>query len=389
MEISVIATTKPNYISSKEDFDFFSGKCAGVCYMPNDFQSLVDEDSSKTIRRINQTKQGGHHSVYDHNSISLYLNGIPKIVAMILNNEKMYTTSEKSARYTKMSLPTIEQEMYDKWLSIFKDLIRNKYQLQYPNFFTDSKIEKLAQENARYLISIFTPTSMVYTTTYRQLNIIISLIEKKIVELNKSEFEIRLKEELVCFIKNLRELPYMDESMQNNEKCRELSLFRKEHYKIKPYFSDVYITSYFATFAELAQAQRHRTIRYSIKIPNNYQFYIPPIIESIKLQNEWIKDCEKLKNNFPQGMLVEVVESGDIDSFILKMKERKCTFAQLEINDQTNKTLKRYAYELDKKKHPRSEEFLCYLKGARCCLKNYKCNQPCGFVEGVFETRII
>ena len=42
---------------------------------------------------------------------------------MVLNNEHQYTTSEKSARYTKMKLSQKEQLVYDKWLEMFKNRI--------------------------------------------------------------------------------------------------------------------------------------------------------------------------------------------------------------------------------------------------------------------------
>lgn len=64
---------------------------------------------------------------------------------MVLNNEGIYNTSEKSARYTKMVLKDKEQELYNKWLEIFKREISDMYKDKYPQVFTDQKIEKLAQ----------------------------------------------------------------------------------------------------------------------------------------------------------------------------------------------------------------------------------------------------
>ena len=98
MNISIIATTNMGYIAEKHEFDALSGKAAGVCYMPSTFDELLKEDKVKTNKRVLQTKESGHHSVFDHNNITLYLDSVPKILAMIINNEKQYTTSEKSAR---------------------------------------------------------------------------------------------------------------------------------------------------------------------------------------------------------------------------------------------------------------------------------------------------
>ena len=95
MEIKVIASTstKGEKFENKEDFDVFSGKVAGICYMPSNFEALLSEPLEKTLRRANSTKQSGHHSVYDHEYISLYLDKVPKLFAMLLNNEKMFATT--------------------------------------------------------------------------------------------------------------------------------------------------------------------------------------------------------------------------------------------------------------------------------------------------------
>lgn len=388
MDISIIATTHMGHVAEKQDFDNLSGKAAGVCYMPSTFNELLNEDENKTIKRINQTKESGHHSVYDHNGITLYLDNVPKIIAMIINNEKQYTTSEKSARYTKMQLTAKEQLVYDKWLEMFKNRIAKRYKAEYPQFFTDNRIEKLAQENARYLISVFTPTSLVYTTTYRQINYLISFIDKQLQKENKSAFDIKLEEYLREFVSKLKELPYFDPKLCINEKCRGLSLFANGS-KVEEYFGDAYATSYKASFAELAQAQRHRTISYSFNILED-EYYIPPIIaESPDLCELWISDIKSLGDIYPQATLLEVNEIGSLDAFILKMKERKCTYAQLEINQVTNETLKKYEYALRLKIHHRAEELMNYTRGSRCTFPDFKCTSPCGFALGINETRLI
>ena len=75
------------------------------------------------------TLNNGHHSVYDHINISFNLQNIPKILAMVLNNEHQYTTSEKSARYTPVQvsgesvITDREVELYNKWMEIYKEKI--------------------------------------------------------------------------------------------------------------------------------------------------------------------------------------------------------------------------------------------------------------------------
>ncbi len=388
MKIDLIATTNSKQFMSKEEFDIFSGHTAGVCYMPSSFDGLLNEDIEKTKKRVNQTKNSGHHSVYDHEYVSLYIEDIPKILAMIINNEKMYTTSEKSARYTKMVLKEDEQRLYDKWLEKFNKAIKDKYGNQ-PAFFTETKINKLAQENARYLTSVFTPTSMVYTCSYRQLNILYSLLQKFLNKRNNNTVVEMLKPEIENLCSALEKLPYLDEKLQTNEKNRELSLFNTKG-QIEQYFGDVYATSYKGSYAQLAQAQRHRTLSYNINLLNTKEFYVPPILlTSPQLVEEWIADCNKLAINVPQGQLIQINEMGTMDNFILKMKERKCTFAQKEINDQTNLILKTYLRALQEKNHARADELERYTYGSRCTFPDYTCTAPCGFKDGINETRKI
>lgn len=390
MEIDVIATTHVGYNADKNDFDMFSGKMAGVCYMPSTFEDLKNEDETKTIKRMNLTKNNGHHSVFDHENITMYINDIPKILAMVINNEHQYATSEKSARYTKMTLSPAEQTIYNKWLEIFKTRISKKYSSDYPQFFTPNRIEKLAQENARYLISIFTPTSMVYTTTYRQLNYLVAFMKNFVNKINKSPFEERLAGEMLKFVECLKGTKYLDEKLCVNDKNRHLSLFGDVDGE--EYYGDVYCTNYKASFAELAQAQRHRTLDYKMTLTDG-EYFVPPIIaDNADLKDIWLGDMKLLADNYPQGLLLNVTEMGTMDNFILKMYERKCTFAQLEINMITIDTAHKYEHALKVKNHPRAEEMKNYLSGSRCTFmgdSKYICTSPCGFPLGINETRDI
>ena len=130
MEIKVIASTKVGYVMPKDEAVDFSGKSAGICYLPDTLETLFAEAPEKTQRRADGNIKSGHHSVFGHPTYNLSLEGIPKILAMILNNEKIYNTSEKSARYTHMEPSPQEKELYEKWIEIFKEQILT----QYPKF---------------------------------------------------------------------------------------------------------------------------------------------------------------------------------------------------------------------------------------------------------------
>ncbi len=390
MEITVIGSTQPFRKNSKEEFDNFSGKLAGICYMKDNFNTLVNEQQKSTNSRVLRTKVSGHHSVYDHENINLYIEDIPKILAMVINNEKMYTTSEKSARYTKMVLTEKEQKVYNKWIEIYKKLIKDKYQSKYPQYFNDTKIEKLAQENARYTISVFTPTTMAYSVSYRQLNYLYKFMQDFLDKKDKTDIELMLEDSVKEFCKCIENTGYLDDKLILGTKNRELSLFNNKPYKLAHYFGDVYAYSYLGSFAQLAQAQRHRTISYEMKILDNKQYYIPKILnEYPELQVEWLEDCKMFEKNYPQGMLVEINEMGKLEDFILKMKERKCSFAQLEINNQTDETLNAYIEGLKSINHPAQTILEKYDVGSRCTFPDYKCETPCGFFEGITGERLI
>ena len=221
MEIKVLASTKVGNSISKEEAIKFSGTSAGICYMPDTIETLLNEPEEKAIKRAQSTIQRGHHSVFDHVSYNLCLVGIPKILAMILNNEGIYTTSEKSARYTKMQPSKQEEDLYLKWIEIYKEEITKAY----PNI-AEKQVQKLAMENARYLISVFTPaTTMEYTVSCRQLNYIIQFFKNYIAEENETEFSIQLKPFLQEFIDLTKE--FAIEGLNANEKAREISLFAK------------------------------------------------------------------------------------------------------------------------------------------------------------------
>ena len=189
MQISILGSTKEKNQLSKEDAILFSGKAAGICYMPDTLEVLLNEDKEKTLKRANRTLLSGHHSVFDHPTYHLALEEIPKILAMILNNEGMYTTSEKSARYTKMKLENEEKRLYEKWIEIFTKEIAQEYPM-----IQEKQVLKLAQENARYLISIFTPsTTMEYSVSFRQLNYIMNWFDDFVENAEDTAFNQLLK----------------------------------------------------------------------------------------------------------------------------------------------------------------------------------------------------
>lgn len=391
MKISVIGSTKEGFVASKEEFDILSGHAAGICYMPDTYEALQNEPIETTAKRMEDTKRRVHHSVFGHPQINLLLEDIPKGLCMILNDEGIYNTSERSARYKKMVLPENEQILYDKWLEIFTRLIEQNYKQKYPQYFSPRIVRTLAQENARYLTSIFTPATMEYTVSYQQLNYIYGMMKKEIAMVDSNALIAALKPAMEDFCRALESAtPYIDLGLVQGVEVKNRRLAIVGQSKPEEYFGDVYATSYEMSLAAFAQNQRHRTTYCNITLLDELKFFVPPILrKSAVLTAEWIRDCEKQSSVFPQGMLVNVNEMGRLDGFIQKMKERKCSHAQLEINQQTNLILNRYLAALRERNHPRATELEQYTKGARCTFPDYVCKSPCGFREGIEETREI
>ncbi len=400
MEIKVLGSTKLGYQLSKDEALELTGKEANICYTTHTIDDIFSEDKEKSIARAGGVLSSGHHSVAEHVKLNLGISMHPKILAMLLNNEGVYSTSEKSARYTKMKPLPQEQEMYNKWLDIFSNLIEQEYGNKFriyqekicknnpkkePEKEAIKQITKLAQENARYMISVFTPTIMGYTVDLRQLNYLMTWFKKYISEEESTPFSDKLKPYLQDFISQLE--PYTIKELED-KKNRKLSLFDDRENRHE-FFDEAYSVNYIVSFAELAQAQRHRTIRYKMKFLPEPQFYTPVLIQDNEtLKNEWQNDIQSLAEFFPQGMMVAINERGTYEDFLQKCSERLCGCAQLEISLQTKNTLERYVEETKKCNEEVYKKLLPYLNKARCQC-GWKCDRPCVWgAGGAFDRKV-
>ena len=381
MNIEILAATSVENIGNGDDYNLLGGKLAGICYMPHNFKTLKNEPEEKTLNRANGTKGSGHHSVFEHSYITLYLENIPKLFAMLLNNEKVYTTSEKSARYTKMELTGDEKYLYDKWNEKLTKIIAEKY--GNVKYFDERRIKKLAMENARYFTSVMTPTSMSYTVSYRQLNYICGWMKE--FETSKQPIYKMLAPTAKEFIQRMAVLSYLDRDIMDDGKNREFSLIGKRVRQEQ--FGECYSVNYKGTFAMLAQAQRHRTLHYEMMLDDNPEYYIPLILQdNPSLVEEWLTDMEKVAERTPQGLLLNINERGDYENLILKAKERLCTSAQLEVMRNTQNTIERIIKNTDNDFVRRDLEKI--NTGARCT-SGFKCATPCAFKEGIDLSRLI
>ena len=396
MEIKVIAKTENMNKEGKLNPLVFAGQCGGVCYMPDTFEKLMEQPDEKHIKRAEGAIINTHLSLFGHEHLTLCISGIPKILAMVLNNIGAYNTSEKSARYTRMDkIPENELKYYNKWYDIFVKLIKEKY-----DFIPDNKAGKLAQENARYMISVFTETTMVFTTSLLDILFIISNINK--MESNGTYFYNRL----IDSMNTLRDLlidmlidTYSEEVANkllqiNDIKHDGFTLLCNDEtswFNLDTIFGPTYFTKYEGTFAQLAQAQRHRTLDYVMYFNGESRlFYVPEIIQGTDYEEEWLTDIDSLSDIIPQGTLVRITETGTFDNFLMKTRERECTCAQLEIQKQTMLTHELFEQNAYMLTSAQAEKLEGYSSKIRCEFKDrFKCSSPCQFKRDERKTRLI
>lgn len=384
-----------------------SGQFAGVCYASDGFDTIKQQPLLKAIDRANKTAARHHDSVFGHFTLNMEIE-CSKIMCMILNSIGVSNTSEKSARYTKMHPENInEAEKYKKW----HDIIINLIQREYPQFSL-SNASKLAYENARYMISVFTPTCMEYSLPWRNIYYVQQWLRDAAEYCDSLEgtFNKRLakdmKETADCFIavlggdadyikdnKNeyLRFIPYQAGVLINGSATDNLDSYGT------PYYGDAYTDTYRCSLACLAQAERHRTLNWKMIFSGNENnltrtdFYVPKIVRRYGMENEWLDDIYSLKEISPQGTLVGVIEQGTFDNFVLKCKERMCNCAQLEIMNLVNIQVHNFYRNSDNLSdfNKRLLYNICINDNPlqRCQYTDFTCETPC--IWGSKNNRLI
>jgi len=243
---------------------------------------------------------------------------------------------------------------------------------QYPKM-DELKTKKLAQENARYMTSVFTPTKMLHTLSFRQLNYIMNYFEDFMQNAPSSDFNGQTKNFMGEF-NEIMKLFYVPELKSLNG--RHLSIFA-DRINFAEEFGENYSTTYLTSFACLAQLHRHRTIDYEMqpitRDSSIWGYFIPPILKhSNKLENEWLSDLSNI-GNFPQGTLIRVHESGKYTDFMSKIAERRCGHAQLEIMLNDSDTLAKFLNGTKKSNAEVYDALLAYDKGSRCTVPGLSC----------------
>ena len=392
-EIEQITAEKLN-----EEQTILSGKFAGTCYAKEGYATIRTQPVDKALRRAKDTAERGHHSVFQHGVVTMEI-VCPKIIAMLLNSIGISNTSEKSARYTQMKPETQrEQELYQKWHDLMYQEIVKHYDVR----FSEKEEDKLAYENARYMISVFCETSMVYSLPFRNFFYILDWIESMRKNLEKMEgsFNKRLCSELVLLRKAFLSVVGKESFHDNkNEYFRFMPVQATGEYDDdnQEYYGDVYTAKFLASFAQVAQEQRHRTTRVKINFSGRdyreFGFFVPPLLKGTGLEKEWLADMEAVGELYPQGMLVSVTEQGLFEDFALKCKERMCGRAQLEIMQISERILGRFLQNkqnLSKANQKRLERMTENgIPCARCGYQDFVCREGCTWGKNEALKRLI
>ena len=431
----VTVETKDLTSEQLKDIKIFSGKNAGICYMDDSYYNTNVTDPEKALKRFVNVINNGHHSIADHVRVEVLFEGVSKMLAIVLNSLQDYATSEKSGRYTTMTGNSKKEcELYDKWNKIFEkrilelypaindEVLIGKCKKKFSDFNSDIKngelvgisdevytyfknniitdntlpSKKMAQENARYVLSVFTySTTFGYSTSIRQWNYIydwcmkycnqyhpnldenyakvlaggagdVKIISKK-TGVEASYFETRLYYDLLTLANYIKDTLYIPELRDNKNRCFEflvqyagngehpissydLSCFNLGSYTSDTFSSDdkldlSYNVSYKASFVQIAQAERHRTLKYymicNFEVPQ-LDFFVPPIIRGTQYEDIWLSDLKSIADIIPQATKVCIVEMGSISDFLLKCEERLCGRVQWEVMNQTRITAQRF-----------------------------------------------
>ncbi len=346
MKITLIGATESYLHNENNNVDTpyqFCAKTMATCVSNDPLKQMTTETLETTLKRQGRTLLERHHSGYDMYNLVIEIDDVSKIFCMYLNNLHTYSTEETSGRHKELVLPPKEKAVFD----YFYEKFYNHAELKYPNSPTRQK-KQIALENARYITGVDAKTNITHGVSLRQINYIYGWAQDLISKKDLNMYEKLVIPEMKEFCKQLDDMTILDEPLINPKLTdpykRSFNLFGDN--KIRPeHFGTTYEVNYKASAVAVAQLQRHRPTYLKLGIPESAEYYVPPIVKELELQDEW-QDKIKNLNNVPQARMFNVQESGQlldiqqngepgVASFVMKMKERCCEHAQEEIKNLT------------------------------------------------------
>lgn len=345
MKIKIIGATESKLENEdgRSDTPYqFCAKTMATCVSTNPIKQMTTENLDTTLKRLERTLKERHHSGFDMYQLVLEIDDASKIFCMFLNNLHTFTTEETSGRHKELVLAPNEKAVFDYFYGKFYNNVCEK--------FPDSpeRIKKqIALENARYTTSVGAKTNITHAISLRQLNYIYSMAKNLLNKENPNIYEQLALPDMKEFCDILDNMtinnePIINPILSKDPYGREFNLFGdgKKHAE---HFGKTYEIYYQASATAAAQLQRHRSIYMEMSIPKKTTYYVPPIVKELELQDEWVDKIAQLKN-VPQARLLDICETGQLASYIMKMKERCCEYAQEEAKiitkEQANKIFK-------------------------------------------------
>ncbi len=402
----------------------YAGIKAAWCFKDGDatpeiIRNMPEED---LVGRGVRTFLSDHGTPSEHQGVSVEITGIPKLLCMILNNEKQESADERSLRYTTVKpseyISEIEVDLYNKWYQKFYEVLWDNYSDFFLKTVVDAKTEaerekkakkaagRIAQENARNFVSVMTPTSISYTAPlyqwqriYRMLEMMVknpkTCLEQMAVpyakDLMKQLVDLRIvfsvKDAAQLYPKVLEDVKDGREILYKHNKQIGLSLFAVNNPftgldKPNDFGAEINY-NFVCSIASFAQRHRHRTSDFEERELSEYSFVTPQFIKGTPLEIEYAKDMMLVKGLFPQGQNIE----GNLVSSVKKViqyigKERACDRAQWETEDFfVNDLLPKIVDGLEERPEYQQEKDYIkryYLGKCRCQYPDYNCPTPCG-----------
>ncbi len=304
--------------------------------------------------------------------------GIPMIIAMIILNELNLGASRFSFRVNPSES---EKKLYMKWLEIFKDQIYHCY----PKLDSET-IDNLATENASYLISVFSPVTISCDMSPQQWVSLVSAAESYIQMAHVTSFTFKVKQALRDFMSCQPDINL--EGVEVSRTSHNFSLFAVRR-TMPEDWNESYCTTYRTSFLSLFQSYMGETIRYEMSLPYDQKFFLPPLFEYTKYESEWLSDIESISDNYPLGMLVDVIEKGSCEEFLKKCTNDFCGYSHLETMLRTQATMRKYVSATKDSKPRIYSRLEPYSHGARCTFPNQTCANPCIFGGKKAMTRVV
>ena len=331
MKITLIGATESRLENAdgRTDTPFeLCAKTMATCVSSTPLKQMTEESLETTQKRLARTLKERHHSGYDMYNLIFEIDDVSKIFCMFLNNLHTYSTEETSGRHKELVLSPKEKAVFDH----FYDKFYNHACLKYPNRPEREK-KQIALENARYVTNVDAKTNITYSTSLRNLNYIYGMAERLLEKEEPNIYESLALPDMQDFCEQIAGMtingePVLDPILIRDPYNRDFNLFGNGK-KGPEHFGKTYEIYYQASATAVAQLQRHRPIYMELSIPEKTTYYVPPIVKELDLGEEWIEKIASLKN-VPQAQMLDVCETGQLASYIMKMKERCCEFAQEE-----------------------------------------------------------